>query len=64
MREHNDIANEIDGTDYCEVCEQAVNWTTTISVDYGDVDICWDCIINDADRSDANTAALRAGDEE
>jgi len=59
MRKHNNIENEIDATEFCEVCEEPVEWTTSIVVEYGEVGMCKDCITEDADKVDANTAALQ-----
>ena len=64
MREHNDIETEIDGTEYCEVCEQPVEWTISIVVGFGEVEMCIPCLTEDADKTDADTAALRAGDND
>lgn len=63
MKENNDIATEIGGTNYCEVCETINNDVThTISLDMGDVQMCIDCLTEDATREEANTAALQRGD--
>jgi len=44
----------------CDTCDRDdVDWTTSIVVEYGEVEMCKDCITEDADKVDANTAALQ-----